>query len=196
MNINVQSVDKSRREIKTASQRGFPPSLYVLNAASLAKPHAKEQLIVDLHGYNVDIAIITETHFKNKHTKSITEIPKYNLVRRDRPKRRGGGVALYISSSLKFEIINTKDAEYEIIWIAIFSQRDTYIFGAIYHPPKCNYNEADLLLYLENCLITLNSKFSNCTVILGGDFNMLSHEKIVEHTAMLCLLYTSPSPRD
>ena len=72
-----------------------------------------------------------------------------------------------------------------MIWIVIFSQRDTYIFGAISHPPKCNYNEADLLLYFENCLVTLNSKFSNCTVILGGDFNMLSHEKIVEHTAML-----------
>jgi len=37
-----------------------PPTLYVLNARSIAKPHAKEQLTGKLIGYDVDIAIISE----------------------------------------------------------------------------------------------------------------------------------------
>ena len=38
------------------------PSLYVLNAAALTKPHAIEQLTAELTGYNIDVAIISETH--------------------------------------------------------------------------------------------------------------------------------------
>jgi len=39
-----------------------PPSLYVFNANSIAKPHAIEHLTTELTGYNSDVAIITETH--------------------------------------------------------------------------------------------------------------------------------------
>jgi len=42
------------------------PSLYVLNAAVLSKPGAVGHLAVDLKCYGVSVAIITETHFKNK----------------------------------------------------------------------------------------------------------------------------------
>ena len=44
------------------------PSLYVINAAALSKPHAIEQMSVDLHNYDIDIAAVTETHFKAKHS--------------------------------------------------------------------------------------------------------------------------------
>ena len=57
------------------------PSLYVLllNAASLAKPHAVEQLAADLISYSADIAIITETHFKVKHMDAVMNIPEFTL---------------------------------------------------------------------------------------------------------------------
>ena len=38
------------------------PSLYVLNAAALTKLHAIDHLTSELVGYNVDVALITETH--------------------------------------------------------------------------------------------------------------------------------------
>jgi len=77
----------------------YIPSLYLLNAAALSKPHAIEQLTADLKGYKTAIAVITESHFKDKHTDSAVEINGYNVFRRDRKKRRGGGVAMYVSSS-------------------------------------------------------------------------------------------------
>jgi len=55
-------------------------SLYVLNAASLAKPHAVEQLAVELRSCNIDVAILSESHFKTKHTDSAVSIPGYTLL--------------------------------------------------------------------------------------------------------------------
>ena len=42
-----------------ASNVSWPPSLYVFNAAAITKPHAVEQLAVELVGYGIDIAIIS-----------------------------------------------------------------------------------------------------------------------------------------
>jgi len=51
-----------RRPVKDGSAF-TTPSIYVINAAALSKPHATEQLSVDLRNYNIDIAAVTETHF-------------------------------------------------------------------------------------------------------------------------------------
>ena len=47
------------------------PALYVLNAASLGKPNAIQQLTAELGGYAIDVAVISETHLKRKHTDNI-----------------------------------------------------------------------------------------------------------------------------
>ena len=52
-------------------------SLYVLNAAALSMPHAIEMLTTDLNNHCPDVAIVTETHFKTKHTAGSTRIPGY-----------------------------------------------------------------------------------------------------------------------
>ena len=64
-----------------------------------SKPHAVEQLSADLINYNVDIAAVTETHLKAKHTDSIVAISGYTLHRRDRTGRKGGGVCRALSLS-------------------------------------------------------------------------------------------------
>ena len=66
-----------------------PPSLYVLNARSIAKPHAVEHLIADLLAHSIQVAIITETHLKKKHALGTEVIQGYELFRRDREGRRG-----------------------------------------------------------------------------------------------------------
>ena len=83
------------------SKQTFPPSLYVLNAAAVTKPHAIEHLTADLLGYKTDIAVITETHLKKKHSDELFAIDGYTLYRRDRTGRRGGGVAVYVVNHLQ-----------------------------------------------------------------------------------------------
>src|SRR6218665_1334200 len=55
-------------------------SVYVLKANSLAKPHAKEQLLADLQSYQIDVAIISETKFKKHHKPQFSELPGYRTV--------------------------------------------------------------------------------------------------------------------
>jgi len=77
------------------------PSLYVLNAAALSKLEAVKHLAADLKGYSVSVAVITETHFKKKHTDVIIGVKGYSVFRRDRIGRKGGGVALYVQSAIQ-----------------------------------------------------------------------------------------------
>ena len=86
--------------------------MYVLNAAALTKPHAVEHLATDLQSYDADVAVITESHFKSKHIDNVVAVPGYTLLRRDRERRRGGGVALYVKSSLPSSVWNFRRRPY------------------------------------------------------------------------------------
>jgi len=57
---------------------------------------AVQQLSTDINSYNVDIAAVTETHPKNKHTDSVVAIQGYTLLRSDRLRHKGGGVIIII----------------------------------------------------------------------------------------------------
>ena len=70
------------------------PSLYIFNAAAIIKPRAVEHLTADLMGYEVDVAVITETNLKKKHLDHHFAVNGYAMFRRDRVGRRGGGVAV------------------------------------------------------------------------------------------------------
>jgi len=137
------------------------PNLYVLNAASLAKPHAIDHLYADLSGYNIDIAIISETHFKEKHPNKLFELSGYDLFRRDRRNRRGGGVAIFGKTDLQMEPWETKDNSptYEIMWTRFKSSKDIIFMGAAYHPPKPSYSPESFITYMEQSIENIEKDF-------------------------------------
>ena len=96
---NLTSVNVLRNRQVVVTSDDTVPSVYLLNAAGLTKPHAIEHLATDLTGNGIDVAIITQTHFKSKHSDGTFSIPGYTLYRRDRSGRRGGGVATYVRST-------------------------------------------------------------------------------------------------
>ena len=120
---NLQSV---RRCCSRVNERGnktvsslttqYTPSLYVLNAAALPKSHAVEQLAADLIGNSSDIAVITETPLKVKHTDGVVGIPGYDVFGRDRARRKGGCVALDVRSPLESTVwrYSLDDSQFEI----------------------------------------------------------------------------------
>src|SRR6218665_1146558 len=59
-------------------------SIYIINARSLAKSHAIEQLHADLIGHNIEVAIVTETFYKKHHLEGASFIENYKCYRRDR----------------------------------------------------------------------------------------------------------------
>jgi hypothetical protein len=83
-----------------------PPSLHLLSAAALSKPRAVENLAVDLDlsSYNKDVTVITDTHFKLKHSDSAVAIDGYMMFRPDQHGRRARGVALYVRSNIQSSV--------------------------------------------------------------------------------------------
>ena len=113
---------------------------------------------VELRNYNIDIAAVTETPFKAKHSDNIVAIPDYTLLRRDGIGRRGGGVAVYVRSSFQAKIweYSGDNCVFELLWITI----DDLFVGVVYHPPKPSYDEESFLDYLETAVDEISSFIS------------------------------------
>jgi len=96
----IQVNISDHRDLTTNNRNESFPGLYVINANSIAKMHAIDQLRADLIGYSLDIAIITETHLKAHHSDPMVGLSGYSLIRRDRVARERGGVAVAVKEGL------------------------------------------------------------------------------------------------
>jgi len=130
------------------------PSLYVLNATALTKPHAVEQLADDISNHGSDVAVVTETHCKTKHMDSVLRIPGYTLNRRDRLRRRSGGVAIYVRDTIQTIVWTSSvdDRAFELHWQKI---GDLFV-DALCHPPRPLYTTDSILNYIEESIDELN----------------------------------------
>ena len=136
-----------------------------------------QQLVADMIAYNTDLALISETWFKSHHNDAMLAIPGYNLFQRDRARRRGGGVAIYVKSNLLASVYIpcNDDSIYEVLWIKLQNQGCTSFIGALYHPPKPLYRTDDFLEYLHRTVEQLIDEPGDSVIILGGDFNQIPH---------------------
>jgi len=166
------------------------PTLYVLNAAAITKPHAIQHLAAGLTAYEVDIAVITETHLKKKHADHSFAIDGYSLFRRDRQGRRGGGVAVHVKNVMSSDVwtCHADLAEYELLWILVKLNSHTFLTGAVYHPPKPMYQPSSMLDYIEASIDAVTGAYPSATVILAGDFNALDDSEIISRNALLSII--------
>ena len=183
--FNELSILKSETSHNDVISQPNELSIFVLNPTSLAKPHAIQQLEVDFKAYNTQLAVITETWFKKHHDSKTLQIAGFNLFRRDRAKRRGGGVCIYVSSSLMDAAILTTDLStdnelFELLWLKVTVSNKLFLLGALYHPPKPLYLLQDFRAHIENCLNYFSSTFNDSCVIIAGDFNTLANSYFEE----------------
>jgi hypothetical protein len=112
--------------------------------------------------------MVTETWFNDK---SITNIPHFNLYRKDRGST-GGGVAIYVSNNLDSNEVTNKlfeNREVEQIWCSIKFENDSLLLGCIYRPPTST-NHADINKTIFHASNLINQgKFSS--FLICGDFN-------------------------
>jgi len=112
----------------------------------------------------------------------VLSVPGYTLSRRDRKRRRGGGVAIYSRSTLQPTVWthSADDPTYELLWVRMAG---VYI-GALYHPPRAQYSTQLLLNYIEACLDELSHQEPAALIVLAGDFNQLSDDEVVGRTGL------------
>jgi Reverse transcriptase (RNA-dependent DNA polymerase)/Endonuclease/Exonuclease/phosphatase family len=170
------------------------PGLYIINARSIAKPHAKDQLLAELNGYKLDFAIVTETHLKKHHPPALLGIEGFHMFRRDRERRRAGGVAVMVSKALAASefTIDNDNRTLELLWVKVVLQTRNAYIGALYHPPSPVYEVMELLLRLEQSVDSINNLDPTALIILGGDFNRLGVADVIECTGLIPLI-TQPT---
>ena len=149
-------------------------SILHVNARSLCKNF--DSIISMLHSlgdFNFSFIAISETWFNNTTSHGLYNIDGYNFIHNDRIDRRGGGVALYIKSSINYVIRDdlnrhlTNDAETIFIEVQNGNQANV-IIGIIYRPPDnqlASFNNS-----LCSCLDALSNEHKDC--FLAGDFNV------------------------
>ena len=113
---------------------------------------------------NPDIFAVTETFLDPNVADFEIDINGYIVYRHDR-NRHGGGVALYIKSSIPHNIIKITNSNIETIWVEVKMEK-TYAIGCLYRPPSSPTQYQDNIL---NELEIINQKYPNFIIL--GDFN-------------------------
>jgi len=92
---------------------------------------------------------------------------------RDRKKRKGGGVCIYVRNNLqsyKFYAIE----EFEIMWVKVCCQDNCYFIASCYHPPKPRYSVTDFVGQLCSTIESVIDCETNPIFLITVDFNFLA----------------------
>lgn len=87
---------------------------------------------------NYDIIGITETWARNDIADAEYEIAGYNLFRKDRQGKDGGGVAIYVRDSLGAALypdLMSKKFE-EALWCTVKCDKTSILVGVVYRTPS------------------------------------------------------------
>ena len=134
--------------------------------------------------------MLTETHFKSKHSVGFVSIPDYTVCRRDRSGHRGAGVAVYVHSSLipSTWMPTGDNNSFELLWVHVGNT----LIGSFYHQPRALYVTNTLTSFIEACVIEISTVHPSAIIILAGDFNQLSDNDVVQNTGLIPIV-TQPT---
>ena len=94
-----------------------------LNARSLSMEKIDE-LEVIITDFNVSIACVTETWFKQYIDDDRIVIGGFNCERKDRLNKRAGGVVCYLRNSMVYtRMVELEDQTLEVLWLKIMPKR-------------------------------------------------------------------------
>lgn len=119
-----------------------------------------------------DIVGIYETFLNNDITDECINISNFNIERKDRVGKKGGGVLVYISSKVPYKRRHDLETIYiESICIEItYSNIRPFILSFTYRPPHSNQEWIDTFESFIDKVDLLN-----CEMFLLGDYNIRYH---------------------
>ena len=138
----------------------------ILNACSLTCKVTEVQQLITSRG--IKLMCLAETWLSSNVDDGEVSIPNLAVHRRDHGQR-GGGVAIYSHDSLLVRRCTERKSEHlEVIWLNVFQERKSYMFGCCYRPPSELATYWDLL---ETNLERVVERAAEL-VTLVGDFNV------------------------
>ena len=123
-----------------------------------------------------DFLFLTETWLNSNTTNSMIEHRNYELIRSDRPNRKGGGTAVYYKKSLNVReltkpFISDENMNFDYIAINLKSSDTSITFLCYYIPPdssSCQLTITNLCKSIHFFLTSANP----IVLLLLGDFNL------------------------
>ena len=150
-------------------------------------------IYADIYSLNPDVVVITETFLSSKHSDSLFHIDGFITFRKDRPKRKGGGVCVLVRECLLPTLVDEKVfLEFsEALWLRLHFNGQRFLICACYHPPRPKYPVDCFINYLDNNIDDLIDP-SDAAFVLTGDLNQLPVTNLeIRHG--LSQLVTSPT---
>ena len=183
----------NRRASVSSSRDELHPSIYLLNATSLKKPHAIQHLCTDILRSNIDIVFITETWLSSKQNSINFEIPGYKLHRRDRFRRVGGGVCIYLRDTFNTVEFSARSVaqSHEALWSHCIIDNVHYFRACCYYPPKPKHTAQQFISHLSDTLDYIMRSFNDPYFIVAGDFNNLDTTFLSTDHGLLPVVATS-----
>ncbi|PKU47386.1 adaptin ear-binding coat-associated protein 1 [Limosa lapponica baueri] len=141
---------------------------FYTNACSMGNKQEELEAIVQQESY--DVVAIMELWWDDLHDWSAA-LDVYKLFRRDRQRRRGGGVgggALYVREGYECQELIEGNSRVECLWVRIRGRANKadIVMGVCYRPPNQNL-EIDEIFYKQ-----LGDISRSLALVLGGDFNL------------------------
>lgn len=146
--------------------------IIALNINSIIGKEKKLLLADFLQRQNPDIVLLTETKTNIKHKIYITN---YQVIRNDRVNIGGGGTAILVKPTLKYDVVNIppnlQKIECTIIRIHLTNNKFLNIC-AMYNSPENRAIKGQINIEeFETILRTMNYSKNNNYYVIGGDFN-------------------------
>ena len=178
--VRIMPTQASSTLTKKGSPSAHVPALYLSNVMSLAPKIDEIRYVAE--NANLDCVCITESWLKDHVHDNVVALNGFNTVRKDRVDIIHGGVCVFIRDNINFTILeDLEDLSFEALWLKLRPARlprgySCIVLGTIYHPP--DNNDFAILEYLSQCLSSIESRFSNCGLLLVGDFNRLNTKRL------------------
>ena len=160
----------------TQAEPDSVPCMYVLNSTSITKANAFKQIVTDVNSIGADIVVLTETWMKEMHADDAFTISGYICLHKDRVKRRGGGVAVFVKQDLQLTRINVKSTMHhtEDLWFALTLTTSLIInFCACYHPPRPIYDSSEFIRHLLDNIGLMLETDPDSVFVPTGDHDRL-----------------------
>ena len=137
------------------------------------------QIIV--YEFNLHVLTLSETHINSNNYNDenlLYNIPGYYFIKKNRINGPDGGVAMFVSNTLKWQRrYNLERDELESIWIEIFPHNAKsffFLLSTIYRPPEgSRYLFKNFNTLLNDTLNVISSKRKECTVMGYSNINYL-----------------------
>ena len=116
-----------------------------------------------------DIIIGTESWLTSDHTDAEMFPSGFNIFRKDRTGKKGGGVFIAVLSELSSFLEPELATDCEILWVRIKEKgRRSILVSSFYHPHT--HMQDSIKNFLESARRATTHQ--NATIIIGGDFNL------------------------